>query len=321
MLSSEQSQKTKPYVIANALDILTTIGFPIDQRSDLRNYICDKETDLQQAPLSIKVHQRQAQQAWLALLRSHLTKGQRKAVLSRMTRCVVPWFRQSELLMDFLTDSLNIGGAVSLLSLSGLFHLMRQRNLDYPDFYIKLYSLLDSDLLYSKYRSRFFRLLAVFLSSTHLPVALVASFVKRLSRLALTGPPAGIVVAIPWIYNMLKSHPTCTFMIHRETICDEGRQLLDLEGAHDPFDMCETDPMKTEALQTCLWELVMLQSHYHPNVASLARIIREQFTKQGYNLEDFLDHSYNNVRTQVPRTKHFLTEYNAGDRGGTFQGA
>lgn len=36
---------------------------------------------------------------------------------------------------------------------------------DYPDFYKKLYSLLDRNLLHMKYRSRFFRLLELFLSS------------------------------------------------------------------------------------------------------------------------------------------------------------
>ncbi len=39
----------------------------------------------------------------------------------------------------------------------------------------------------------------------------------------------------------------------------------------------------------------MLQSHYHPNVATIAKIISEQFTKQAYNLEDFLDHSYGSM--------------------------
>lgn len=60
----------------------------------------------------------------------------------------------------------------------------------------------------------------------------------------------------------------------------------------DPFDMSERNPQLTRAIDSSLWELETLQSHYHPNVASLARIISEQFTKQQYNLEDFLDHGY-----------------------------
>ena len=38
-----------------------------------------------------------------------------------------------------------------------------------------------------------------------------------------------------------------------------------------------------------------MQHHWHPNVATLAKIISEQFTKQEYSLEDFLDHSYSGL--------------------------
>ncbi len=59
--------------------------------------------------------------------------------------------------------------------------------------------------------------------------------------------------------------------------------------------MKQPDPQKTAAIDSSLWELETLQSHYHPNVASLARIISEQFTKQQYNIEDFLDHGYGSM--------------------------
>ena len=192
--------------------------------------------------------------------------------------------------MDFLTDSFNVGGSTSLLSLSGLFYLIQQKNLDYPQFYQKLYSLLDPNTLHSKHRSRFFRLLNTFLASTHLPAALVASFVKRLARLSLFAPPSGIVVVVPCIYNLLKSHPSCTFMIHRISEVDHDEGMRD-----DPFRQEQPDPMETDALESSLWEIEMLQSHYHPNVATIAKIISEQFTKQAYDPEDFLDHSYGTV--------------------------
>jgi U3 small nucleolar RNA-associated protein 19 len=36
---------------------------------------------------------------------------------------------------------------------------------DYPDFYKRLYGLLDANVLHVKYRARFFRLLDTFLAS------------------------------------------------------------------------------------------------------------------------------------------------------------
>ena len=76
-------------------------------------------------------------------------------------------------------------------------------------------------------------------------------------------------------------------MIHRK-----GNIEKEENGWGDMFRMEEPDPMETDAIESSLWEIYMLQTHYHPNVAAIAKIISEQFTKQAYNLEDFLDHSY-----------------------------
>ncbi|KKA23846.1 Ribosome biogenesis protein Noc4 [Rasamsonia emersonii CBS 393.64] len=251
-----------------------------------------KETGQKNPLLSVNAHKKRAQDAWLAVLRNNLSETQRKSLLRIMSHTIAPWFNRPELLMDFLTDSYNVGGSTSLLALSGLFYLIQEKNLDYPQFYTKLYSLLDSDLLHSKHRSRFFRLMNTFLASTHLPATLVASFIKRLSRLALNAPPTAIVAIVPFIYNLFKNHPTCTFMLHRVVRDEEWKAELEAEGMDDPFDPDEPDPTLTDAIESSLWEIETLQSHYHPNVAAIARIISEQFTKPMYNLEDFLDYTY-----------------------------
>ena len=274
----------------NTLTILAAIE-PIPEKQDvLEDFYVGPPTKAKHELYSLTALKKQAQKAWMALLRQDLRQNQRKTILELMSHRIAPWFLKVELLMDFLTDSFNFGGSTSLLSLSGLFYLIQHKNLDYLQFYRKLYSLLDCNILHSKHRSRFFRLLDTFLASTHLPAALVASFVKRLARISLFAPPSGIVVVVPWIYNLLKSHPNCTFMIHRNGEVDQDEKTWG-----DPFRQEEPDPMETDALESSLWEIQMLQSHYHPNVATIAKIISEQFTKQAYNLEDFLDHSYGTV--------------------------
>lgn len=256
-------------------------------------------------------HKRQGQDAWLAILSIVQSKDERKRILSVISTNIAPWFTRPELLSDFLTSCYNAGGSMSLLALSGVFYLIQERNLDYPSFYPKLYSLLDKDILHSKHRSRFFRLLDTFLGSTHLPAALVASFVKRLARLSLNAPPSAIATVIPWIYNLLKRHPTCTFMIHRVVQDPELKKHIQDNGADDPFNPKETDPIETGAIDSCLWELVQLQSHYHPNVATIAKIVSEQFTKQSYNMEDFLDHSYASVSICAKSVYHLDFPTNA----------
>jgi U3 small nucleolar RNA-associated protein 19 len=291
------ARKGQAAMAENALDMLAKItGIPesADQLEDW--YGSAPDTEKHQLR-SLGGHHKGAREAWLAVFQSPLSAEHRKTILAVMNTQILPWFAgHIELLTDFLTDSFNQGGSTALLALNGIFHLMTVKNIDYPEFYTKLYSLLDDKILHSKYRSRFFRLLETFMASTHLPATMIASFIKRLSRLALHAPPGSIVWVIPWVYNMLKQHPPCTFMLHRpyhpaHTIYASQPNYND-EGIDDPFDMKQEDPLSTGAIDSSLWELETLRSHYHPNVATLAKIMGEQFTKRNYQLEDFLDHSY-----------------------------
>ncbi|KAK9778434.1 putative CCAAT-binding factor domain-containing protein [Seiridium cardinale] len=283
-------------LFGNAFDMLSFFEDVPDSAEELGEVYTVAPKKKNHPVTSLSQQKKEGQNAWLALLRLGPNRDQTKEVLQIMTRSIAPWFgQQPELLADFLSDSYGAGGSISLLALEGVFYLIQHRNLDYPSFFRKLYSLLDSEILHSKHRSRFLRLLDTFLASTHLPAALVASFLKRLSRLCLNAPPAAIVAIIPWMYNLLKKHPLCTFMIHREVRSEEERRLIESEGLDDPFNAEEEDPMETHAIESCMWEVVQLQSHYHPNVATIAKILAEQFTKQGYNQEDFLDHGYSSL--------------------------
>lgn len=295
-LITEQAGDAMSLSFETLFEILSSIEGVPESPEELEDFYIDPPKKKKGHELfSISKHKKQAQEAWLALMRMNMGKDQRKRLLDVMSRVIAPWFTQPELLMDFLTDCYDTGGSMSLLALSGVFYLIQERNLDYPAFYAKLYSLLDADILHSKYRSRFFRLLETFLSSSHLPAALVASFIKRLARLSLNAPPSAIVTIIPWMYNLFKKHPTCTFMMHRVPRSAEEREKLANEGLEDPYLPHEEDPMETNAIDSCIWEVVQLQSHYHPNVATITKIISEQFTKQIYSMEDFLDHSYGSL--------------------------
>ena len=246
------------------------------------------------AKLEGGAHIKEAAEVWASIMKRAVPGPVHKKLLRAIPHKIVPWYPRKEALMDFLSDAFDTGGSTSLLALGGLLDLIQNKGLDYPQLYVKLYAQVDRDVLHSKHRSRFLRLMDTALQSSHLPAVLVASFIKRLSRLCLFAPPSAIVVIVPWVYNMLKRHPACRFLIHRvstEAPKSTGEKLLDC----DPFDMEETDPMDSHAIDSSLWEVETLQSHYHPNVSAIASIMSQQFLKQGYNLEDFLDHTYGSV--------------------------
>lgn len=248
----------------------------------------DKDVKFPQALYKHNQFKSQYQKDLIEMFSYPLLQVQYKSVLLILHKRIIPYMAQAQSLMDFLTDCYDITDdlIVPILALNSLYELMKNYNLEYPDFYTKLYSLLTPELLYTKYRSRFFRLCDLFLTSTHLSASLVASFIKKLARLSSGASASGVVIVIPFIYNLLKRHPTCMIMLHNTDVGSNYK---------DPFDNTEKNPLKTKAIDSSLWELETLMSHYHPNIATLAKIFGEPFRKPSYNMEDFLDWSYNSL--------------------------
>lgn len=104
---------------------------------------------------------------WMRCLTLQMDTLTYTAVLECFHHTIIPRVTEPQRLMDFCVDAYNQGGVVSILALNGLFTLIHSFNLDYPMFYDKLYYLLDAKILHCKYRSRFFRLVSLFLSSTY----------------------------------------------------------------------------------------------------------------------------------------------------------
>lgn len=98
---------------------------------------------------SLKQHQHAFSQAWVAVLRHRLPQDAYKKILVQLPDDIMPHLVNPLLLSDFLTDSYNLGGVPSLLALNSLFILIQDYNFDYPDFYNKLYQLLDDPSLLS----------------------------------------------------------------------------------------------------------------------------------------------------------------------------
>jgi len=242
--------------------------------------------------------------SWVAFLKLSLSQEVFKRVLVIMYRSIIPHMSHPTHLMDFLTDSYNQGGVTSILALNGLFILITKHNLDYPDFYPKLYALLEKSVTHVKYRARFFRMLDLFLQSPLLPSYLVGAFMKRLSRLLLFAPPAGCMAILPMIYNLLLRHPSCAPLIHRAAEVQRPGAVLavdpERETLTDPFNFEEKDPFKSNAMHSSLWELQAIKQHYCPAVAKFVRVFEEVFRMQPYTMEKFLDHSYETlIRTEL----------------------
>jgi len=248
-----------------------------------------------------KGHAKRFQDVWVAYVQLPLSTEMYRKVLSSLSTDVMPFLKSPLLMADFLTASYSVGGITSLLSLNGLWMLMSKHGLDYPQFYERLYNLLEPELFFAEHRSKFFELLDLFMTSTHISSHLVAAFAKKMARLSLRAPPSGCIYVIVFIHNLLKRHPACLVLVDRDTGTDpeeerkrkvakirERSKLLALGKAvpedgpnekpeFDPFIMEETDPLKSNALQSSLWEIETLNQHY---VAEVSTLVKSLFTDE-----------------------------------------
>ncbi|XP_035196750.1 nucleolar complex protein 4 homolog [Oxyura jamaicensis] len=267
-------QKTKerplPFYQQNIFSLISPINMPNKER-DLVKFMVKQDNREEWKLSKLQAHKQAFERMWLSFLKHKLPTGLYKKVLVILHDSILPYMNEPTLMIDFLTVAYGIGGAISLLALNGLFILIHQHNLEYPDFYKKLYSLLDPSIYHVKYRARFFHLLDLFLSSSHLPAYLVAAFIKRLSRLALTAPPEALLMVIPFICNLFRRHPACKVLVHRPN----GPADL----SEDPYIMEEEEPPESRALESSLWELQSLQNHYHPDVAQAAAILNQSLSE------------------------------------------
>ena len=239
----------------------------------------------------VRAHRREWSKAWMTVLKLDLPTSALKQALQFLPTHVLPVVTSPLLFADFFIQAYQHAGVVPILALDGLFVLLTQHGLEYPDYYKQLYRLVTPTLFYVRYRTRFFRLLDRSIARNDLlPAATVAAFCKRLLRASLQAPPAGIMTALALSSNWLRKHPETLVLVHSSAT----------STSTDPFDATADDPAASRALQSSLWELHALQQHYLPAVVTLAAAVGSPAQDEAplLDLEDFYSQSYHNLLEQ-----------------------
>ena len=110
---------------------------------------------------------------------------------------------------------------------------------------------------------------------------MVASFVKRLAKVAVSGG-LGVMdtmCVIAVLVNLIKRTPKCEVMLSSKEI------------EFDPFLDQENDPLKTKALESSLWEAeILLKKHYDKRVRDFTSVLTTDFTGKNnfFSPEDFV---------------------------------
>lgn len=261
--------------------------------------------------------------AWMSFLRLPLSLEVYKEVLVNVHQMVIPYMSNPAMLCDFLTRSYDIGGVVSVMALSGLFVLMTKYGLEYPNFYEKLYALLNPGIFMAKHRAKFFQLLDSCLKSPLLPAYLAAAFTKKLSRLSLVVPPSGSLVIIALVHNLLRRHPSINCLVHQDhseetnqpanehTSSNGDAGVVSEVGGEkqgvDLFDDEESNPLRSNAMRSSLWEIDTLRHHYCPPVSRFVLSLENDLTVRAKTTEvtisDFSSGSYSTIFREEMRRR------------------
>lgn len=225
---------------------------------------------------SRKLRQRAVSDAWIEFLKSQVPADCYRSLLTRLHNTIIPALINPLLLSDFLTHALNRGGMDGMLALNGIFILVTQHGLEYPKFYQRLYGLLNADVFLSKHRVRFFQLADIFLASPMVPAYTAAAFAKKFARLGIRGSPATAIIAIAFIHNIIRRHPSCVQILNRPESMRAGGGSAEVWQGVDVYDEREEDPAESRALESSMWEISVFRNHADCTVAQFARTMLEK---------------------------------------------
>lgn len=262
----------------NYLDLINAIPVTKDVQENRRLFCALNNPASEQ--FDYAVTKKCINKAWNCVMLWEMKESIHKQVLIVLLERILPHLDKPVLLTDFLMDSMDLGGPIGLLALQGVFTLIQRYNITYPNIYEKLYSMFEPEIFHTKFKARLFYLADIFLSSTHLPESLVAAFVKRLARLSLIAPPQDIVIILYFIGNLIIRHPGLKRLICHPTGGEVSR---------DPYIMDEREPTKSNALESSLWEVVALQSHAIPSIATAAKFISQPLPTNEWDLSSVLE--------------------------------
>eukprot|EP01060_Flectonema_neradi_P005161 TRINITY_DN13425_c0_g1_i1.p1 TRINITY_DN13425_c0_g1~~TRINITY_DN13425_c0_g1_i1.p1 ORF type:complete len:483 (+),score=73.63 TRINITY_DN13425_c0_g1_i1:52-1500(+) len=224
-------------------------------------------------------------EVWLHVFSLDIPKETLLVLLETLHTHIIPYLSCPLVLFDFLCDAYDEGGLAGLLSLNGLFILMAHHGLEYPQFYDKLYQMLTPDVCYSRYRFTFFELVGTFLITPGLSATMVASFIKRICRLALHAPTPAVFFIISLVKLLLIKHPQTMVLIHKDTESDDhdfdegsdqDSNCDDKQLGSDPYVCSEKLPEESKAIRSSLWELQGMLHHFNPTISATAKEFCEE---------------------------------------------
>ncbi|KHJ42562.1 CBF/Mak21 family protein [Trichuris suis] len=262
-------------------------------------------------------------ESWLQFIRLPMEMSLRCDCLVWLSENVLRNVSTPMLFADFVTDCFQMEHPLNALALGSIVILILQCNMfaggpfratcsdrlhfrNYPKLYDEVYNMLHPDIFTMPHRTVFLQNLDMIMRSTHLPVYLIAAFIKRLSRLLLLAPVDCCLTFLGLIRNWLIRHPSCQFLVNRSS------KALTVDT--DPYDFKATDPANCNSMTTSLWEIQTMKHHYSDKVVRTAGFIDCPLpsVELPFRLESNADRIFREVLRAAPKEYLVAEEKSAG---------
>lgn len=162
-LTPTKMNHPNPIFIENYLDFLNVIlknPNSSHQQEETPEFLC--KTVKMEEPVTRK----NINKIWNFIVQWEHNETTHRQLLVLLLEKIITHLEKPILLTDFLMDSLDAGGPISLLALQGVFLLIHRFNLSYPNIYEKLYAMFEPEIFHMKFKPRLFYLADIFLTST-----------------------------------------------------------------------------------------------------------------------------------------------------------
>lgn len=172
-------------------------------------------------------------------------------------------------------------------------HLSLARSIATDRFYRTLYeSLLDPRLVTSSKQSLYLNLLLRSLKND-VDVRRVKAFAKRMLQVAVLHQPPFVCGLLYVIGHLRQTFPDLSTLIDQpeESVFDDEEE----DTPRPMYDGRKRNPEHSNAQRSCLWEMIPMQTHYHPSVSVFAAGLLDKATKMqkpdldSHSLIRFLD--------------------------------
>ncbi|KAB7498682.1 Nucleolar complex protein 4-like protein B [Armadillidium nasatum] len=291
------AKDSPPFFLQNVIDLLELIELPKEEIKPLNEPLLfsdgkkgdesvDKDENLtneHKFEFPLLKGKKYFNLIWEAVLKMNFSFDVYKRCLIILPEKVMMHLDNPVRLTDFFMGAYVQGGIVSILAMHGVFVLITEYNLDYPDFYGKVYALLQPSIFQAKYKNRFFKLINKFFMSPYLPEYIVAAFIKKISRLLLTAPSHCLPFVMKFVVNLMLRFPSLKRLINNHNI-------ISIEN--DPYLPDETNLFKCRAGESSLWEIGTIKQHPLYGIAKETSFLDRNLPDYEHDISKCINDSY-----------------------------